>query len=63
MVENFVETMKRDYIGFMPKNDAFIAIAPLTLALEHCNECHPHSLLGYRSPRKLFRGEWPVFKK
>lgn len=55
MVESFVRTMKRDYIAFMPKPDGKTALANLVQAFEHYNEHHPHSVLGYRSPREFRR--------
>lgn len=55
MAESFVKTMKRDYVAFMPKPDAATAVRNLAVAFEHCNEKHPHSALGYRSPREFRR--------
>jgi transposase InsO family protein len=55
MAESFVNTMKRDYIAFMPKPDAMTAVRNLTIAFEHHNEEHPHSALKYRSPREYRR--------
>ena len=52
VAESFVKTMKRDYIGIMPKPDSQTAVLNLSLAFEHYNEYHPHSALGYRSPRE-----------
>ncbi|HID5404667.1 TPA: IS3 family transposase [Klebsiella pneumoniae] len=51
MAESFVKTMKRDYISIMPKPDGLTAARYLAVAFEHYNEWHPHSALGYRSPR------------
>ncbi|RDU92049.1 hypothetical protein CHH34_13025, partial [Aeromonas veronii] len=48
-------TMKRDYIEMMPKPDSRTAVGNLAIAFEHYNEHHPHSALGYRSPREFLR--------
>ncbi|CAM7667814.1 IS3 family transposase ORF B [Klebsiella pneumoniae] len=55
MAESFVKTMKRDYISVMPKPDGLTAVKNLAEAFEHYNEWHPHSALGYRSPREYLR--------
>lgn len=55
MAESFVKTMKRDYVGFIPKPDAATAARNLAIAFEHYKEKHPHSALKYRSPRALRR--------
>lgn len=55
MTESFVKTMKRDYISIMPKPDGLTAVKNLAEAFEHYNEWHPHSVLGYRSPREYIR--------
>ncbi len=55
IAESFVKTMKRDYISIMPKPDGLTAAKNLAEAFEHYNECHPHSALGYRSPREYLR--------
>ncbi|WP_436232263.1 IS3 family transposase [Escherichia coli] len=55
ITESFVKTIKRDYISIMPKPDGLTAAKNLTEAFEHYNEWHPHSALGYRSPRKYRR--------
>lgn len=52
---SFVKTMKRDYISIMPKPDGLTAVKHLAEAFEHYNEWHPHSALGYRSPREYMR--------
>ncbi len=39
----------------MPKSDSQTAVINLSLAFEHYNEYHPHSALGYRSPREYQR--------
>ncbi|HGT2667803.1 TPA: IS3 family transposase [Raoultella planticola] len=55
MAESFVKTMKRDYISIMPKPDGLTAVKNLAEAFEHYNEWHPHSALGYSSPREYLR--------
>ncbi|WDB99754.1 IS3 family transposase (plasmid) [Escherichia albertii] len=55
MAESFVKTIKRDYISIMPKPDGLTAAKNLAEAFEHYNEWHPHSALGYRSPREYLR--------
>ncbi|HHK9347057.1 TPA: IS3 family transposase [Escherichia coli] len=55
IAESFVKTIKRDYISIMPKPDGLTAAKNLTEAFEHYNEWHPHSTLGYRSPREYLR--------
>ncbi|HGW5282552.1 TPA: IS3 family transposase, partial [Klebsiella michiganensis] len=55
IAESFVKTMKRDYISIMPKPDGLTAVKNLAEAFEHYNEWHPHSALGYRSPREYLR--------
>lgn len=52
MAESFVKMMKREYNSFMPKPDGLTAVKNLAEALEHYNQWHPHSALGYRSPRE-----------
>ncbi|MFA8185488.1 IS3 family transposase [Escherichia coli] len=55
ITESFVKTIKRDYISIMPKPDGLTAAKNLAEAFEHYNEWHPHSALGYRSPREYLR--------
>ncbi|HIA7251840.1 TPA: IS3-like element IS2 family transposase [Escherichia coli] len=55
IAESFVKTIKRDYISIMPKQDGLTAAKNLAEAFEHYNEWHPHSALGYRSPREYLR--------
>ncbi|ESU75914.1 Transposase (plasmid) [Shigella dysenteriae WRSd3] len=53
IAERFVKTMKEDCIAFMPKPRT--ALHNLAVAIEHYNENHPHSALGYLSPREYRR--------
>lgn len=55
IAESFVKTIKRDYISIMPKQDSQMALINLAVAFSHYNEHHPHSALGYRSPREFIR--------
>ncbi|EDW4373885.1 IS3 family transposase [Salmonella enterica subsp. diarizonae] len=55
MAERFVKTMKEDYIAFMPKPNVRTALQNLAAAFNHYNENHPHSALGYHSPREYRR--------
>lgn len=55
MAERFVKTMKEDYIAFMPKPDVRTTLYNLAAAFNHYNKNHPHSALGYRSPREYRR--------
>ncbi|HCO3960573.1 TPA: IS3 family transposase [Escherichia coli] len=55
IAESFVKTIKRDYISVVPKPDGLTAAKNLAEAFEHYNEWHPHSALGYRSPREYLR--------
>lgn len=55
IAESFVKTIKRDYISIMPKADRRSALVNLAVAFRHYNEHHPHSALGYRSPREYIR--------
>lgn len=55
MAESLVKTMKRDYISIMPKPNSETAVMNLAVAFSHYNEHHPHSALGYRSPREYIR--------
>ncbi|SQP08214.1 transposase [Escherichia coli] len=50
------KTMENElYISIMPKPDGLTAAKNLAEAFEHYNEWHPHSALGYRSPREYLR--------
>jgi putative transposase len=52
MAEAFVKTFKRDYVrvGLIP--DAAAALLLIDSWMEDYNTVHPHSRLGYRSPRE-----------
>ncbi|RAP70952.1 integrase core domain-containing protein, partial [Candidatus Erwinia dacicola] len=44
-----------DYIAFIPKPEMRTALRNLAAAFTHYNENHPHSTLGYHSPREYLR--------
>jgi putative transposase len=52
MAEAFVKTFKRDYVRITPIPDAATALALIDNWMEDYNTVHPHSRLGYRSPRE-----------
>ncbi len=52
MAEAFVKTFKRDYVRVSPIPHAAAALALLDSWMEDYNTVHPHSRLGYRSPRE-----------
>jgi putative transposase len=52
MAEAFVKTFKRDYVRVSPIPDAAAALALVDRWMEDYNTVHPHSRLGYRSPRE-----------
>lgn len=53
MAEAFVRTFKRDYVRVSPCPDAQTVMAQLSKWFQHYNTVHPHSALGYRSPREF----------
>jgi putative transposase len=52
MAEAFVKTFKRDYVRVTPIPDAVTALDLIDSWMEDYNTVHPHSRLGYRSPRE-----------
>ena len=52
MAEAFVKTLKRDYVRVSVIPDATTALALIDSWMEDYNTVHPHSRLGYRSPRE-----------
>jgi transposase InsO family protein len=52
MAEAFVKTLKRDYVRVSPIPDAAAALALVDSWMEDYNTVHPHSRLGYQSPRE-----------
>lgn len=55
VAEAFVKTFKRDYVRVNPIPNAATAIAAIEGWMTDYNEVHPHSRLGYRSPREYIR--------
>jgi putative transposase len=52
MAEAFVKTFKRDYVRVSPIPNAAAALSLVDCWMEDYNTVHPHSRLGYRSPRE-----------
>lgn len=52
MAEAFVRTFKRDHVRANPIPDAATALAAVGAWMEDYITLHPHSRLGYRSPRE-----------
>ena len=52
MAEAFVKTFKRDYVRVSPIANAAEALSLIDSWMEDYNTVHPHSRLGYRSPRE-----------
>ena len=55
MAEAFVKTFKRDYVRITALPGADTALALIENWMEDYNTVHPHSRLGYRSPRRVHR--------
>jgi len=54
MAESFVKTFKRDYAQMAERPDSKMVMNQLAKWFEDYNSNHPHSALGYLTPR-LFR--------
>ena len=52
MAEDFVRTLKRDYVRVNATPDARTVLEQFPRWPTHYNEVHPHKALGYRSPRE-----------
>src|SRR4029079_17126240 len=50
--EAFVKTFERDYVRITALPGADTALALIENRMEDYNTVHPHSRLGYRSPRE-----------
>lgn len=57
MAEAFVKTFKRDYVRINALPDAGTAISQIEKWMDDYNEIHPHSRLGYLSPREYIRAK------
>ena len=57
MAEAFVKTFKRDYVRVSPIPDAITALGKIDSWMEDYNTVHPHSRLGYRSPREYISAQ------
>ena len=57
LAEAFVKTFKRDYVSVNPTPDAETVIAQLPFWFKHYNNLHPHSALGYQSPREFISSQ------
>jgi transposase InsO family protein len=57
MAEAFVKTLKRDYVRVSPISDAARALTLIGSWMEDYNTVHPHSRLGYRSPREYINAQ------
>ncbi len=53
MAEAFVKTFKRDYVRVNPIANAAAALSLIDTWMEDYNTVHPHSRLGYLSPREF----------
>ena len=57
MAEAFVKTFKRDYVRVSLIPHAPAALAQIDLWMKDYNTVHPHSRLGYRSPREYISAQ------
>ncbi len=57
MAEAFVKTIKRDYVRVNPLPNARAALTMVDIWMEDYNANHPHSRLGYRSPRDFIAAQ------
>ncbi len=53
MAESFVKTLKRDWLPFIDLESAETALSCLPEMMERYNQEHPHSALGYQSPKEF----------
>jgi putative transposase len=53
MAEAFVKTFKRDFVNVSDRPNAQTVLAQLQGWFDRYNRLHPHSALGYRSPREF----------
>ena len=57
MAEAFVKTFKRDYVRVTALPNADAALALIETWIDDYNTVHPHSRLGYRSPREFIASQ------
>ena len=57
MAEAFVKTLKRDYVRVSPIGDAAAALTQIDRWMKDYKTVHPHSRLGYRSPREYINAK------
>lgn len=57
MAESFVKTFKRDYVRINPLPDAPSVLTAIDGWFKDYNENHPHSGLGWRSPRDFIQAQ------
>jgi putative transposase len=57
MAEAFVKTFKRDYVRVAALANADAALEVIEDWMEDYNTVHPHSRLGYRSPREYIASQ------
>jgi transposase InsO family protein len=57
IAEAFVKTFKRDYVRVNTIPDATMALGAIDRWMTDYNEVHPHSRLGFRSPREYIRDQ------
>jgi putative transposase len=57
IAEAFVKTFKRDYVRVNPIPDAASALEAIDSWMEDYNTMHPHSRLGYSSPREYISSQ------
>ena len=54
MAETFVKAFRRDYVGIIliPNGAAALALMTIGCSITYYNTVHPHTRLGYHSPRE-----------
>ena len=56
----FIKIFKRDYVRVNPIPDAATPLAQIDLRMRDYNTTHPHSRLGYRSPREYINAQFQL---
>ncbi len=57
LAESFVKTFKRDYVRINPLPDALTVLTAINGWFADYNENHPHSGLGWRSPKDFIQAQ------